>query len=320
MGSVIACTVNPSVGRELAGWDSSEIDLLEPEARVVVVGAGPAGLEAAGSAARRGCRVVLLEEASEVGGALRYAARLPHRARWGELVSDLLAVVERSGVDVRLKTPGSAELVDSLEPDLVVVATGASWETTGFSIHRRQVAAIPRSTGARVLTPEQAIDGLIEKNQRAVIVDDLGSHLPLGVADLLLERGLAVDLVTSAPMFGVRTLMTAGTADYAYVLPRLVERGAGFHPLTFVERFDESAVQVSGVFGEQRGPLGADVSVLCMGRATRSDLYRELVAARPGHAVVRVGDCVAPREVDDAIYEGRRAARNIESALRAGLA
>jgi 2,4-dienoyl-CoA reductase-like NADH-dependent reductase (Old Yellow Enzyme family) len=310
-GGQLTCTVNPEAGRE-GRWGEAHFAPVARPGRVVVVGGGPAGLKAAESAARRGHQVTLLERETELGGQLRFAGRLPGRDRWLRLVDHLAGSIERGGVDVRIATDATPEDVQALAPDAVVVATGASWETTGFSVLRPDRPAIPGANGEHVISPIVAIQSPERCGAHVVIVDDHGTHLALGLAQLLSQQGRSVDFVTAHAQPGIHTGVL-GTVDFPWVYPRLVEAGVRFSVEATVAKIDSGAVQLAHVYGGWTRTVGdVDSVVLCMGRRPADDLYTALRVA--GLAVERIGDCVAPREVDDAILEGARSAISFATA------
>ena len=299
-GVDVTCTVNPATGRERE-WGSDRIRQADPARSVLVVGGGPAGLKAAEVAAQRGHRVTLVEREPELGGQLRSAASLPHRESWAHLVEDLAGSLERLGVDVQLATDATPGTPAELGADVTVLATGASWDRTGFSIHRPDRDAIPGAGSSHVLTAVEAIADPEACGQRVVIVDDVGDYTAPGIAELLAEAGRAVEIVTAFPQVGMK-LMPLVTADYAWIYPRLVQNGVAIRTQTFVELIEPGSVTVADAWTAETQPVAADTVVLVMTRRSDDLLYRSLKEG--GTEVVRIGDCVAPREVDDATYEG----------------
>lgn len=305
VGSVATCTVNPAAGREVDGWASDEAPALTKKIRVVVVGAGPGGLQAAETAAMRGAEVILLERNDALGGTLRHAARLPRRHRWNDLVEHYAASLERLGVDVRLGTAATPESVAALQPDRVVVASGAAWQDTGASAFRPSRDAVPGFATADVRTPVQTLDSVDTLGQRVLVVDDSGKYLPLGLADLVSNSGREVHVVSALASPGAHTT-AMGTNDLAFVLPDLVERGVTFHKQMQVEQVEGTTVTLTSAHLGSPTTIEVDSIVVAMGRTPRTDLYEALRAT--GVRTERVGDCLAPREVDDAILEGKRIA------------
>jgi 2,4-dienoyl-CoA reductase-like NADH-dependent reductase (Old Yellow Enzyme family) len=304
-GGQLTCTVNPEAGREGRWGDAFFAPVAQPR-RVVVLGGGPAGLKAAESAARRGHDVTLLEREPELGGQLRFAGRLPGRDRWLRLVDHLAGSIDRLGVDVRLDTVATPEAVKLLSPDAVVVATGASWERSGFSMLRPDRDGIPGADTGNVADPVQAIAAPERCGGRVLIVDDHGTHLALGLAQLLTADNRSVEFVTAHSQPGIQTGVL-GTVDFPWIYPRLVAAGVRFSVEATVVEIDGGTVRIAHVYGGwSREVENVDTVVLCMGRRPEDGLYSALQGER--FVVERIGDCAAPREVDDAILEGARSA------------
>ena len=146
----VTCVLTPATGREERLGEGT-LQPAETPGRVLVVGAGPAGLRAAATAAARGHEVVVHERDAEPGGHVRDLAWLPTRGSWTSAVEDLVAELERAGGTLRLGSEPTAEEVVAAAPDAVVVATGAVWQADGESIRRPDRAGIPGADGGRVL-------------------------------------------------------------------------------------------------------------------------------------------------------------------------
>lgn len=295
----ITCTVNPAAGRErtLGGED---VPAQSPR-DVLIVGGGPAGMMLAETAARRGHRVTLIERAHQLGGQLLVAGRLPGRTTWLELADDLAESLERLGVDVRLGSEADADDVARAGADAVYLATGSRFDTTGYSISTPQRETIPGLAHAHVVDPAAAITEPDRCGDRVVIIDDIGDYLPLGLALLLAETGRSVAVVTRHLHAGSR--LTA-TGDLPFVLPQLGAAGVRVHAQSVVARIEPRAVVVTGAWDGADDSVAADTVVLAMMRQPETSLCDALTAR--GVAATQLGDCLAPREVDDAMYEGMK--------------
>jgi 2,4-dienoyl-CoA reductase-like NADH-dependent reductase (Old Yellow Enzyme family) len=130
-GEPVACVLSPATGRELDGWPHDPSAPAAGARRVLVVGAGPAGLRAGAVLAARGHEVTVYERRDRAGGHLADLATLPTRGGWANAVEDLVAELDRSGATLHLGTEVDRALIDSESPDLVLLATGAEWESTG---------------------------------------------------------------------------------------------------------------------------------------------------------------------------------------------
>lgn len=302
LGMGISCTVNPTTGRE-AEWGTAAATRAATPRKVLVIGGGPGGMKLAETAARRGHVVTLVERDSELGGQIRYAAMLPHRAAWGHLVEDLAGSLERLGVETRLNTELTASDATDFGADVTVVATGSVWDTSGRTVGRIDQTSIPQAAGSSVIDPIAAIATPEACGDRVVIVDDNGDYLPLGLAEKLAQTGRAVTLVTAHMAPGSR-LGSAATLDLPWVYPRVLDAGVAIVTSSYVDRIEPGRVVLSDVWGRGTRELGAETVVLSMLRRSDDALFQMLSA--DGLDVRRVGDCIAPREVDDAMLEGVR--------------
>ncbi|MGH9295901.1 MAG: FAD-dependent oxidoreductase, partial [Acidimicrobiales bacterium] len=200
----LGCIENPLTGREseatgfggVARRTSGGVVCHTPTGpAVLVVGAGPAGLQAAISARQRGCDVTVLERAAEAGGLLRLAASVPGRAELGDLVRNQLGECRRLGVAVRFGTEATVELVRAAGADLVVVATGSR-------PRRLPWAESAAAEGISVADVRYVLDGSARPSGRVLVVDETGFHEATSVAELLAGRGLEVEISTPAMVVG----------------------------------------------------------------------------------------------------------------------
>ena len=309
-GAPVNCVQNPAVGRE----DFLGLDTFEPAAvskRVVVVGGGPAGLEAAWVAAARGHAVTLLERSDRLGGMVRLAERLPGREELANFADWRAQECERRGVDVRLGVAADAATVLALEPDAVVVATGGRATVAGSSyFHPMPVAgsdqpfvhdhiAALRLALADDASPDDAL------GHRVVVLDGVGHIEAIGLSELLATQGREVHLVTPLPSPIALDFETSAVA-----LPRAVQAGATWRPNTVLANIGDHEVLLMNVLSNALETVGDVDSVVVRTHGLPvDDLYHEL---RPQVAtVLRVGDAVAVRYCDRAIYDGHLAGREL---------
>lgn len=289
----VTCLVNPVCGREL------ELTL-EPATRrkrVIVVGGGPAGLEAARVAAERGHDVVLYERGSRLGGLTRLAGLLPHRDGWPVFVDDALRRIERSGVEVRLEHEVDDELIRELAPDAVVFATGSRYAPAAIRGAREGLVTDPIG----LLQADSVPDG------RAVVIG--GSALALGIAEWLTGRGAEVTVVVAGEDFG------DGLAQ-PNQLPRILESPRiAVETGTSVLRAENGSVfiGVSGAIGPLFERELADVSVVVDTERRKSESGLAWLARTRGLApeIHEIGDCDAPRSALEAVFEGALAGRTL---------
>jgi mycofactocin system FadH/OYE family oxidoreductase 2 len=292
-GRPVTCVQNPATGREA---ELGDVRPAPAPKSVVVVGGGVAGLEAARLAAVRGHRVVLFEKASELGGQVRLAARAPARAEYEGIVRFLVAQVRKLGVRVRLGVEATPSIVLAERPDAVIVATGS----------HPYLPPVPGGDGKHVVTDRDVLAGTATVGANVVVVDDVHTQQALSTAELLLEQGKRVEVIS--PLFHVG--QDIGVTSIAPLYARLFRRGVVLTPCTELRAVEGTAVVVANVFsGTERRIEAVDTVVLAMGSRSTDSLYRALKGLV--RELYAAGDCVAPRGVHQAMLDGTRAARAI---------
>lgn len=289
----ITCIYNPVTGREGA-W-GGEIPRTSQPRTVVVVGGGPSGLECARVAAERGHRVTLLERADELGGQVLLAAKAPQRAEIGEVARWLQRQCENAGVEFRLHTEATVEGLLALRPDVVVVATGS------------RSGALPGQDGnGGVIDLRAVLAGEASAERRVLVVDETGMWPGFSVAGYLAARGHEVELVT--PMLNPGQNIEPTSWRMAY--ERLLRAGVKFRPLTAVAAVGDRQVTVRHVYtGAEDTVAGFDTLVTAMAPQADDALYRALQGNV--ERLYLVGDAVAPRGIEEAVYDGHKVAREI---------
>jgi 2,4-dienoyl-CoA reductase (NADPH2) len=293
---ILSCAVNARAGRE-EEW--GEPRRTSDSRRVVVAGGGPGGLEAGRAAAEAGHEVVLYERDDVPGGQVRVAAAGPTRAELLDFVTYAERELARLGVDVRLGTAATREAVLADEPDLVVVATGATPRPPSF----------PVAGDARVVTVWDLLGGMVSDiPARAVVLDDAaGFWHGVSAAEFLAERGASVELLTPARAIG----LAIPHESIAHVLRRLRTAGARLRPLSTVSGVDGTRVRISDTITGEESETMAELIVVKSLLDARDDLVRELDGSGPT-AVVAIGDAAAPRRISHAVLEANVALRRFE--------
>jgi 2,4-dienoyl-CoA reductase-like NADH-dependent reductase (Old Yellow Enzyme family)/thioredoxin reductase len=286
-GTGIACTQNPRTGRERTLPGPSPADARR---RVIVVGAGPAGLAAAAEAAAAGHEVIVLERAERIGGQLALAGAAPMHEEVARTLARnydrLLAVV-----DLRLGVAADAEAVAALEPDLAVVATGAQPYLPDLELD------LPAAQAWDVLA------GPLPEGQRVIVADWGGEASGLAAADLLAAAGREVTLAVGSAAFG-EAIHQYQRNLYAQ---RLYRGGVRIEQHLDLVDAGPDGVRFRNLFApELETVLPADLLVLALGRVPVRGLAEELAAL--GLAVEEAGDCLSPRSAEEAILEGTLAA------------
>ncbi len=300
----IGCVQNPAVGRE----DTLGLGTMQPAARkkrVVVVGGGPAGLEAAWVAAARGHAVTLLERAAELGGKVRLAQRLPGRAELADFADWRAAECVRRGVDVRLRVTADVDAVLALSPDAVVVATGG--RATIDAASKWHPMPVPGAERGRVLDHEEALVAALAGGDtlggRIVVLDAVGFIEAIGLGELLASQGREVTVVCSLP-----SPMALDAETNAAALPRAVRAGMRWRPSTVLAAVGEREVTLLDALSLKREVMSdVDTIVIRTHGVPDDGLYHALRGRVP--EVLRVGDAVAMRYCDRAIHDGHLAGR-----------
>jgi len=255
----LGCTVNPAAGHEDRLSDGIWFEANEPK-RVLVVGGGPAGMEAARVAKMRGHKVTLAEASSSLGGMVKVARKAPKHQDVGDIIDWQTREMARLDVEVLLNTTVDARLVDTLEPEAIIVATGASQSMDGMQ------RSIPGFTPdgisqPHVISTEQLLMG--HRNQigsTAIVFDDVGGYVAIGAAEYLVEQGTQVTFVTSLPSFAPQTEATLATRP---ALERLHARD-NFRMITraVLENIGADDVTVGTLHSEAKVTIPAETVVV----------------------------------------------------------
>ncbi len=310
--SPIRCTQNPSMGEEFRrGWHPERVRGKTSDANVVVVGAGPAGLEAARALGVRGYEVALVERSRVLGGRVTAESLLPGLSAWNR-VRDYReqAFGNLPNVTIYRESPMTAQEVVDFEFQHVVVATGATWRTDG--VGRWHTAPIPLDMGSQVLGPDDLFAGRRPEGRRVVVYDDDYFYLGGVLAELLRSEGYEVSVVTPTSQVSP---WTVNTFEVTKIQRRLIEAGIERLTDTVLERVGRGGVVLSDVYTRQTWELEADAVVMVTARLPRDELLLDLTARQEvGElATVRgVGDCWAPSTIAAAVWSGRRAAEEFD--------
>ncbi len=306
-GAPIRCTQNPSMGEEWRrGWHPERVPPRGSEAKVLIVGAGPAGLECARILGRRGYQVTLAEAGRELGGRVLTEAALPGLASWRRVRDYRVGQIEPlANVRVFLESPLSAGEVRDFGADRVVIATGARWTREGYD----PVTGLPSGPpeAPRVLTPDEIMAGA--EVEGPILVFDFDSYyMGACLAELLHGRGHEVRLATPHDRISP---WTAATGEQGRIHARLLELGVGLvtgHALT---AYDGERAALACLHGKQEHEIPARSLVLVGVRAPQDALYQELRENFDGQ-LSRIGDCLAPGALVHAITSGYRYAYELD--------
>ncbi len=304
MNRWLGCIENPRTGRE-AEYVRRELEgdllpqsiALKPTPKnVMVVGAGPAGLQSAISAARAGHRVTVYEKHTEAGGQVRLAASVPNRAEFADMIRNQLAECRRLGVTIHYGVGVWPGFVDEHKPDHVIVATGAEPNRPWW---------VP-ADAANVCDVRDVLEGTVEPSGDVVVIDEIGFHHATSVGELLADRGCSVEIITNGMVVGQDLGITLDMENWWM-------RASAKH---IVQTTDLVPMGIDGTtLNLLHHPTGSNVTrtpdwtVLAVPANPVEWLYNDLKAA--GVSVQRVGDCLAPRRAHAAVVDGERAGASV---------
>lgn len=322
-GNHLGCTQNATAGEEYRrGWHPESFPAAErPDRDVLVLGAGPAGIECALVLAKRGFRRVHLVEADrEIGGTARWVPQLPGLGEWNRVLGWRRGQLDRlkDTVEVILGTRLAAQDVLEYGAELVVLATGSYWATDGLSSSSGGRLRGADASQPHVLTPEQImLEGKRPPGERVLVYDCDGYFMAAGLAEMLAGEGYRAALVTPHELVAP---LCFETLEYYFLRRRLHDAGITMITETIISSIEQNLVTGEDAFGDHVS-FETDAVVLVTQRVARDELYRELSSLAHSQlrdhgidGIVRAGDCVAPRMLGDAIFDGHRVAREIESA------
>jgi 2,4-dienoyl-CoA reductase-like NADH-dependent reductase (Old Yellow Enzyme family) len=293
-GRRIACVMNPTAGREVA-WGAFE-KAATPR-RVVVVGGGPAGMEAARVAAARGHAVTILERSDGLGGKMRLAAEVPYHGELARAVDYLTGAVARLGVTIRTGVEATVDAVTAERPDAVIVATGAV--AAAPAVPGDDSVPVSSSAGAPVV-------GMFP-GERVVVMDEDGYYWAAAVVETVLLQGKQVTLATRF----FEPLRELPAVSRITTLRAFDAHGVTLRPHAEVARIEKGGVVLRDSLSGREDRVPDVAAVLWVGpQEAQGGLAEELRAA--GVADVHViGDAFAPRRLANAIEEGHRAGREV---------
>jgi len=304
-GTPIRCTQNPTIGEEYRkGWHPERIAPKVSAASVLVVGGGPAGLEAATWLGKRGYDVVLTEATRQLGGRVARESSLPGLAEWRRVVDYRTEQIAKlANVECYLESQVDEVQIRELGADHVCLATGARWRRDG--VGRALDEPIEGWELPGVLTPDDILDGASVGGD-VVVFDDDHYYMASVIAEKLARDGAGVTYVT--PANEVAT-WTHRTDEQFRIQSRLMRLGVGIETGKTVGGFDGDDVWLECEYTAREVAVAARTLVLVTARQPSDTLWNSLSDRR---GVTRIGDCIAPGTIATATYAGHRYARELE--------
>ncbi len=311
----IRCTQNPSMGEEWRrGWHPERIRPRDTDARVLVVGAGPAGLEAAQALGKRGYEVMLADATDSLGGRVAREARLPGLAAWIRVLDYRQSQIERlPNVDIALGSEVTVDEVLSYDFDHVAVATGSRWRADAGG--RWHPKGLSFGDGVQVLTPDDLMAGARPGGERVVLFDDDHYYMGGVLAELLAREGFAVTFVTPAARVSE---WTTNTMEQERIQRRVLELGVRVATSRALVGAEPGVARTACVYTDEESKIGCDALVVVTARLPEDRLATALTSRAEewpdsGLTSVRaVGDALVPGTIAAAVWDGRRYAERMD--------
>ena len=294
----ICCIQNPASGREKR-LGIGTLKPAEVKRNIMVVGAGVSGLKWAEIAAKRGHHVEVYEKSDKVGGQILLAEKMPYRAEIGEVYRYLKYELKKANVPIHLNTEVTAELVDKIAPDVVVVATGS------YPLPM-SISGAERFEG-HILDPRQVLESAELVGENVLLYDDIGYWQAAGVADYVAALGAKLTAVAKDGCFAD----VIGGTNRVLLMQRLYEAGATIISDSYLSGLTENGAEITNCLSGVKTEI-PNIDTVIIASQSRSDnvLYYEL-KKKGGREVYFVGDCVAPRTIRQCVLEAERMARRI---------
>lgn len=312
--SISRCTQNPTFMEEWRkGWHPEKMNPKGESSNVLVVGSGPAGLEAARALSLRGYDVALAEAGTALGGRVARERLLPGLSAWGRVVDyRQYQLSQRANVETYFDSRLSAEDVLEFGFENICLATGSHWRADGVA--RQHVTAVPADPAMPVYTPDDIMAGKRPTGEVVLFDDD---HYYMGgvIAELLAKEGCKVTLITPCAYVSD---WTRNTLEQGAIHRRLVDAGVTIRLNTGLASVAAEGVETVDVYTDARARLGCDAVVMVTSRVSDDALYRDLMARRDDWAdagirsVKVIGDAAAPAPIAWATYAGHRYARELD--------
>lgn len=314
----IRCTQNPTMGEEWRrGWHPEIIPPKKKNDEILIVGAGPAGLEAARALGQRGYKVILTDAKREAGGRVLLESALPNLIEWRRVIDWRLTQIQKiENIYFYPSSPmSSQDVLDSGEPH-VIIATGSAWRRDGVG---RTVSRPLEGTGS-IFTPDDLMNGIVPgggnlPSGNVLIYDDDHYYMGGVLAELLAINGCTVTLVTPAPTI---SCWTEFTLEQDRIYKRLLDLNVTFLPQHVLASHSATTATVSHVITNAETVLSCDAVVMVTERTPNDSLYHELQPALADgrlKSLRLIGDAEAPNIIAQAVFSGHLAAREFDEMI-----
>ena len=313
-GTPIRCTQNPTISEEWRrGWHPEKIAPKNSDSSILVVGGGPAGLEATRALGLRGYQVMLAEAQRELGGRINRETTLPGLREWVRVRDYRLQQINKlENIEIFPESRMEKEDILDVGADHVLIATGAHWRSDGVGLHRDiPLDGLPEE---RIFTPDDILTGRIPDGT-VMIFDDDHYYMASAIAEKLLDLNLSVVFVTPESIISA---WGEKTAEQHLVHHRLATKGAQIITGHNLNAFDGNQVTISCVYTEAEKIVKAENLVLVTSRIPDDSLFRDLERNNDNgssyklKSIRRIGDCEAPSIIAGAIFAGHRYARELD--------
>ncbi|MDZ4735096.1 MAG: FAD-dependent oxidoreductase [Rhodospirillaceae bacterium] len=319
--SPIRCTQNPTMMEEWRrDWHPEHIAPKKSQDRVLIVGAGPAGLECALWLARRGCEVALADARDSLGGRVTQESALPGLAEWARVRDHRLYQLQQLG-NASLY-PGSAldaAQIREFGYERVVIATGATWRKDGLG--RTHAAPVPGTDAKLVFSASDVLGGALPEGP-VLVYDDDGSYLASALAERLVAAGQRVTYMTPATEIAPFTLLTM---EQGRIRARLMELGVEIVTARLLASVTPGSVETASIYCDTAERRDFASVVMVTSRLLNDALYHALMDDEAGlseagiKSVTRIGDCRAPGTIAMAVYAGHKYARELDEPIPEGI-
>ncbi|MCK8482917.1 FAD-dependent oxidoreductase [Aliiroseovarius sp. S2029] len=316
--SPMRCTQNPTVAEEWRrGWHPEVIPRLADPEPVLIVGGGPAGLEAARALSQRGADVMLADAGNSWGGRVTLEAALPGLAAWGRVRDTRLWQLQQvPNAELYLESALTAQDLLDYQMPHIALATGATWRRDGMGrAHRKPMPFLDQN---RVLTPDDLMTNganAVASDGPVVIFDDDRFYMASVLAEMLADAGKEVIFVTPS---SIVSPWSERTLEQDRIQRRLIEKNVRIMPLLTLTGMSDDAVTLACIYSGETRKIACATLVLVTSRMPNDAVWNGLIAMKEQwrdagiKTVTRIGDCLAPSLIAMAVYSGHSFARNIE--------